>query len=68
MTRFLLTLDEAVNVVFQALREARRGEIYVPIVRAARVIDIAKAMIGDRDIEVKVIGVRVNANVWKKPV
>ena len=58
MTRFLLSLDEAVDVVFQALREARRGEIYVPIVRAARVIDIARAMIGDRDIEIEVIGVR----------
>ncbi len=58
MTRFLLSLDEAVNVVFQALREAKRGEIYVPIVRAARVIDIAQAMIGSRDIELKTIGVR----------
>lgn len=58
MTRFLLSLDDAVNVVFQALREARRGETYIPIVRAARVTDIAKAMVGDRQIEVKVIGVR----------
>jgi UDP-glucose 4-epimerase len=58
MTRFLLSLDEAVDVVFQALREARRGEIYVPIVRAARVLDIAKVMIGDRGTELKIIGVR----------
>ena len=58
MTRFLLTLDEAVDVVFQALRGARRGEIYIPIVRAARVIDIARAMIGDREIDLKTIGVR----------
>lgn len=58
MTRFLLTLDEAVDIVFQALKEARRGETYVPVIRAARVIDIAKAMIGSRDIELKVIGVR----------
>lgn len=58
MTRFLLTLDEAVDVVFQALHDARAGETYIPIVRASKVIDIAKAMIGDRDIEMKVIGVR----------
>lgn len=58
MTRFLLSLDEAVDVVFQALREARRGETYVPVVRSARVIDIARAMIGVRDIEMKVVGVR----------
>lgn len=58
MTRFLLTLDEAVEVVFQALREARRGETYVPVIRAARVLDIARAMIGQRDIEIETIGVR----------
>ena len=58
MTRFLLTLDEAVDVVFEALREGRRGETFVPRVRAARVVDIARAMIGDREIEMKVIGVR----------
>ncbi len=58
MTRFLLTLDEAVDTVFQALREARRGETYVPIVRSSRVIDIARAMIGGRDLEIREIGVR----------
>ncbi|MCP4204945.1 MAG: polysaccharide biosynthesis protein [bacterium] len=58
MTRFLLSLDDAVNVVFQAVREARSGETYIPIVRAARVTDIARAMIGSRSIETKLIGVR----------
>jgi UDP-glucose 4-epimerase len=58
MTRFLLTLDEAVDVVFAALREGRRGETFVPRVRAARVVDIANAMIDGRDIELKLIGVR----------
>ncbi len=58
MTRFLLTLDEAVDVVFAALRDGRRGETFVPRVRAARVIDIARAMIGEREIEMVEIGVR----------
>ena len=58
MTRFLLSLDDAVDVVFQALREARRGETYVPIVQAARVVDIAAAMKGARAIETVTIGVR----------
>ena len=30
MTRFLLSLNQAVDTVFTALREARRGETYVP--------------------------------------
>jgi UDP-glucose 4-epimerase len=58
MTRFLLSLDEAVDVVFRALDEGLPGETYVPILRAARVIDIARAMIGDRQIPIEEIGVR----------
>ncbi len=58
MTRFLLSLDQAVDVVFQALSEANSGETYIPIVPASRIADIARAMIGERDIEIRVIGVR----------
>ncbi len=58
MTRFLLSLYQAVNTVFAALREAKRGETYVPNAPSATVINIAKALIGDRGIDVKIIGVR----------
>ena len=58
MTRFLLSLDEAVDTVFEALRSARRGETLVPRAPSARVADLATAMIGDRSIEVREVGVR----------
>jgi UDP-glucose 4-epimerase len=58
MTRFLMSLDQAVDTIFAALREARPGEIYIPRVPSARVIDIAAVLIGDRAIEQKTIGVR----------
>ncbi len=58
MTRFLLSLDDAVDVVFEALHRAKAGETYIPIAKAAKVVDIAQAMIGDSDIEMKTIGVR----------
>jgi len=58
MTRFLLSLDQAVDTVFTALKEARRGETYVPHAPSATVINIAKALIGDRDIETEITGVR----------
>ena len=32
MTRFLLSLDRAVDTIFAAYREARPGEIFVPAV------------------------------------
>jgi FlaA1/EpsC-like NDP-sugar epimerase len=58
MTRFLLSLDQAADTVFQALREARRGETYVPYAPSATVMNIARALIGDRPIEIKVTGIR----------
>jgi UDP-glucose 4-epimerase len=58
MTRFLLSLNQAVDTVFAALSEAYPGEIYVPRVPSARVVDIAAVLIGDRPIETKLIGIR----------
>ena len=58
MTRFLMTLDQAVEVVFEALANARPGEIIVPRAPAALVTDVARALIGDRDVEVRVTGIR----------
>jgi len=58
MTRFLLSLDQAVDTVFAALREAKRGETYVPNAPSATIINIAKALIGGRNIEIKITGIR----------
>lgn len=58
MTRFLLSLDEAVDTIFTALREAKRGETYVPRAPAATVGNIARALIGRRPVALKVFGIR----------
>ncbi|MBX3662257.1 MAG: polysaccharide biosynthesis protein [Burkholderiales bacterium] len=58
MTRFLLSLDQAVDTVFAALKGAKVGEIYVPNAPSATVINIAKALIGSRKIPTKITGVR----------
>jgi UDP-glucose 4-epimerase len=58
MTRFLLTLDQAVDAIFAAVRTAERGEVYVPRVPSAKVTDIAAALIGDRPIRVITTGIR----------
>ena len=58
MTRFLLSLDKAVDTIFAALREGKRGETYIPRVPSARVVDVATGLIGDRKIETKITGVR----------
>ena len=58
MTRFLLTLDGAVDTVLAALDGARAGEIYVPRVPAARMIDLAETLIDGRDIPIAYTGIR----------
>jgi UDP-glucose 4-epimerase len=58
MTRFLLSLDQAVDTVFAALQTARAGETLVPDAPAATVENIAKALIGDREIETRITGIR----------
>jgi UDP-glucose 4-epimerase len=63
MTRFLLSLDRGVDTIFTALKEANRGEIYVPRVASARIVDLAEVLIGDRPIEITVIGIRPGEKV-----
>jgi UDP-glucose 4-epimerase len=58
MTRFLLSLEEAVDVIFEALRSAKRGEIYVPAVPSARIVDVAAALIGERGVDVAFTEIR----------
>jgi len=58
MTRFLLPLERAVDTIFAALTGARAGEIYVPNAPSATVLNIAKALIGDRGTAIRVVGIR----------
>jgi FlaA1/EpsC-like NDP-sugar epimerase len=58
MTRFLLSLDQAVDTIFAAVRGGLRGEMYIPRVPSARVMDIASVLIEDRPIKTVVTGIR----------
>jgi UDP-glucose 4-epimerase len=58
MTRFLLSLDRAVDTVFTAICSAQPGETYVPKVPAARVVDLAEVLINGRDIPIVYTGIR----------
>lgn len=63
MTRFLLSLEQAVDTIFAALREATPGETYIPRVPSARVTDVVKALIGERKIDTVVTGIRPGEKV-----
>jgi len=58
MTRFLMTLDEAVDCTLAAIQHARPGETFIPRAPASTVVNIAKALIGDRKIELSFVGIR----------
>jgi UDP-glucose 4-epimerase len=58
MTRFLLSLDRAVDTVFAVLRDGRAGETFVPKVPSAKIVDLATAMIGDKDLPIVFTGIR----------
>lgn len=63
MTRFLLSLDESVDLILAAAQTALAGETYVPRVPSARVVDVAAALVGDRDIRTEVTGIRPGEKV-----
>jgi FlaA1/EpsC-like NDP-sugar epimerase len=58
MTRFLLPLDKGVDTIFRVINCGKAGEIYIPRVPAAKMIDVAEIMVGDRNIEIKETGIR----------
>lgn len=67
MTRFLLTLDEAVGLVFYAMENATGGEVFVRKAPACTVEMLAEAMIqryaGGKRIPTVVVGMRVGEKI-----
>lgn len=56
MTRFWMTLDESVELVIKALREAEGGEIFVPHIPSMKLTDLARAI--EPECKFKIIGIR----------
>lgn len=63
MTRFLLSLDRAVDTVFAAVKSGMKGETYVPQVPAANVVDIARALMDEKEVEITFTGIRPGEKV-----
>jgi UDP-glucose 4-epimerase len=58
MTRFLLSLDRAVDTVFEAVRSGGRGETFVPKVASAKITDVAAVLMGDKTLPITYTGIR----------
>ncbi|WP_428825248.1 polysaccharide biosynthesis protein [Azonexus sp. IMCC34842] len=67
MTRFLMTLEESVDLVLYAFEHARPGDIFVQKAPASTVGDLAQAMkeLLGRDNEIKIIGTRHGEKLYE---
>ena len=56
MTRFNITIDQAIKFVLKSIKEAFGGEIFIPKIPSYRIIDVAKAV--NNNCKLKLIGIR----------
>jgi UDP-N-acetylglucosamine 4,6-dehydratase (inverting) len=64
MTRFMITLEQGVDLVWKALDDMRGGEIYVKKIPSMRVVDIASTI--DPEARLEVVGVRPGEKVHEQ--
>ena len=68
MTRFMMTLDDAVDLVLYAFDHGKPGDIFVQKAPAATIETLAKALtglMGVRDHEIRVIGTRHGEKLYE---
>ena len=67
MTRFLMSLDDSVDLVFEAFKNAKQGDIYIQKSPASTIGDLAKALleIFDADLPIKIIGTRHGEKLYE---
>ena len=67
MTRFMMSLEDAVRLVLFAFQNAHPGDIYVQKAPAATIIDLATALkeIFNADNEIKIIGARHGEKMYE---
>lgn len=61
MTRFFLTVEDAIKLVFKATFEAVGGEIFIMKMPAIKITDLAKVLSeasGASDVEFEISGIR----------
>ena len=64
MTRFNITLEEGVRMVLFALENCMGGEILVPKIPSYRILDVAKAI--SEEAEIEIIGIRAGEKLHEE--
>lgn len=64
MTRFNISLDDGVNMVLHALENAWGGELFVPKIPSYKILDVAKAVCPDCELEI--VGIRPGEKIHEE--
>ena len=64
MTRFSLPIEESVELVLYALKNAIGGEIFVPKIPSFKVLDLAKAIC--KNCKIKIVGIRAGEKLHEE--
>ena len=64
MTRFMITLDEAIDLVWTSIFEMYGGEIFVKKIPSMKILDIAKAIAPDA--KINIIGIRPGEKIHEQ--
>lgn len=75
MTRFIMTLQQAVRLVLESVSLARGGEVFVTKMPAMRIEDLAEIMVGElapkhgydpEDVEIEVVGAKPGEKMYEE--
>ena len=75
MTRFVMTVEEAVQLVMESVFLSRGGEVFVTKMPVVRIVDLAEVMVAElaprcgrdpRDIEIRVIGPKPGEKMYEE--
>ena len=64
MTRFMISLEEAVESVWEAFADMRGGEIYIKKIPSMNILDIASAI--NNKVKIKYIGIRPGEKIHEQ--
>ena len=64
MTRFMISLEQAVNLVWRSVNEMYGGEIFIKKIPSMNIMEIAKAI--DSKIKIKIVGIRPGEKIHEQ--
>ena len=64
MTRFMISLEQAVSLVWRSVNEMRGGEIFIKKIPSMNIMEIAKAI--DSKVKIKIVGIRPGEKIHEQ--